>query len=56
MLLEICESFVKENCLKFNIQKSKSIIFRRRQSVYCKESAFFINGEYLPEVQEVTHL
>ena len=38
-LLEICESFAKDHCLKFNIQKSKSISFRKRRSIYCKETA-----------------
>ena len=49
-LLEICKSFATDHCLKFNIQKSKSISFRKRRSIYCKETAFSINGECLSEV------
>ena len=56
MLLEICETFARDHCLKFNVQKSKAIIFRKRRSIYCKETAFSINGESLPEVQDITHL
>ena len=55
-LLEICKSFATDHCLKFNIQKSKSISFRKRRSIYCKETAFSINGESLPEVHDVIHL
>ena len=56
MLLEICETFARDHCLKFNVQKNKAIIFRKRRSIYCKETAFSINGESLPEVQDITHL
>ena len=55
-LLEICESFATDHYLKFNIQRSKSISFRKRRSIYCKETAFSINGECLPEVHDVIHL
>ena len=55
-LLQICESFATDHCLKFNIQKSKSISFRKRRSIYCRETAFSINGESLPEVHDVIHL
>ena len=55
-ILEMCESFATDNCLKFNLQKSKSISFRKRHSIYCKETAFFTNGENLPKVHDVIHL
>ena len=55
-LLEIYESFATDHCQKFNIQKSKSISFRKRRSIYCKETAFSFNGESLPEVHDVIHL
>ena len=55
-LLEICGSFATDHCLKFNIQKIKSISFRKRRSIYCKETAFSINGESLPKVHDVIHL
>ena len=55
-LLEIFDSFATDHCLKFNIQKSKSISFRKRRSIYCKETVFSINGESVPELHDVIHL
>ena len=55
-LLKICGSFARDHCPKFKLQKRKLISFRKRQSIYCKETNFSINGEHLLEVHDVTHL
>ena len=55
-LLQICDTYARQNYLKFNSKKSKTIVFTNRRSVSYRVTDFYINDEYLIEVSEVTHL
>ena len=55
-MLDVCESFVQDNLLKFNVNKSVVTVFRRRRLADPGNPRFVIDSGVLPIKESLCHL
>eukprot|EP00118_Oscarella_pearsei_P023150 m.273260 g.273260 ORF g.273260 m.273260 type:complete len:967 (+) comp40573_c0_seq2:1097-3997(+) len=55
-MLDTSEDFAQKNLMKFNITKSKVMVFRKSARLIVRQSAFRLGNGLLEEVEEFLHL
>ena len=55
-MLDICTEYANEHHLIYNTKKSVVITFKQRRWKHSSELEVFLNGNRLPNKEEITHL